>query len=288
MHPESLVEPEQVTGRYYRVPVAGKECRIFVEEAGTGRPLLCLHTAGADSRQYRHLMADPEVTSRFRVIAFDLPWHGRSSPPDGWWHEEYLLTTDLYRETVMAVVEALGLDQPLVIGCSMGGSVVLELARAHADRLGGVIGLSGAGKLAGRFADWPLRPDINAQQSVASWTYGLMAPQGPEVDRREVWWIYSQGGPGIYRGDTYFYSEDFDLRGRESEIDTAACPVHLLTGEYDYACSPAETEATARAIPGARYTRMQGIGHFPMAENYPLFRTYLLPVLDTFATGADS
>ena len=288
MHPESLVEPEQVTGRNYRVPVAGKECRIFVEEAGTGRPLLCLHTAGADSRQYRHLMADPEVTSRFRVIAFDLPWHGRSSPPDGWWHEEYLLTTDLYRETVMAVIEALGLDQPLVIGCSMGGSVVLELARAHADRLGGVIGLSGAGKLAGRFADWPLQPDINAQQSVASWTYGLMAPQGPEVDRREVWWIYSQGGPGIYRGDTYFYSEDFDLRGRESEIDTAACPVYLLTGEYDYACSPAETEATARAIPGARYTRMQGIGHFPMAENYPLFRTYLLPVLDAFAARGDS
>jgi pimeloyl-ACP methyl ester carboxylesterase len=274
------VQPEDVLGRYYRVLVDGQECRVFVEEAGQGIPLLCLHTAGADSRQYRHVMADPEVTARFRVIAFDLPWHGRSTPPDGWWDEEYLLTTDRYVETVMAVVDALGLDAPVVLGCSMAGSVVLELARRHPDRLRGVIGLSGAGKLSGRFADWPLDPGTNAQQSVASWTYGLMAPQGPEADRREVWWIYSQGGPGIYRGDTFFYSEDFDLRGHEQEIDTAACPVHMLTGEYDYACSPDESEATARAIPGARYTRMSGIGHFPMAENYPLFRSHLLPVLD--------
>ena len=27
---------------------------------------------------------DPEVTARFRVIAFDMPWHGKSSPPVGW------------------------------------------------------------------------------------------------------------------------------------------------------------------------------------------------------------
>ena len=62
--------------------------RLYFEEAGpkdgSGIPLVCLHTAGADNRQYRHLLADPEVTSRFRVLAFDMPWHGKSTPPDGW------------------------------------------------------------------------------------------------------------------------------------------------------------------------------------------------------------
>ena len=43
-----------------------------------GIPLLCLHTAGADSRQFRHLLNDTAVTSRYRVIAFDMPYHGRT------------------------------------------------------------------------------------------------------------------------------------------------------------------------------------------------------------------
>ena len=63
------------------------------------------------------------------------------------------------------------------------------------------------------------------------------------------------------------------------QIDTSKCPVYLLTGEYDYACAPEETDSTAAAIPGAHSTMMEGIGHFPMTENYPLFRRYLLPIL---------
>ena len=40
------------------------------------------------------------------------------------------------------------------------------------------------------------------------------------------------------------------------------------------------TEAFARAIAGARFTVMTGMGHFPMVENYPEFRRYLLPELE--------
>ncbi len=68
---------------------------MYLEEAGQGIPLLCLHTAGADSRQFRHVLNDREVTGRFRVIAFDLPWHGRSNPPDGWWTTRYRLTDEI-------------------------------------------------------------------------------------------------------------------------------------------------------------------------------------------------
>jgi pimeloyl-ACP methyl ester carboxylesterase len=270
---------EPIIGRYFQLEFEGLSHRIYCEEAGQGQPIVCLHTAGSDSRQYRHMLCDREVTDNHRVIAFDLPWHGRSLPPENWWKSEYLLTTERYVGWVMGVIEALELEQPIVVGCSMAGSLVLELARRHADRLGGVVGLSGANKVQGRFNDWPLHPDVNAQQVVPTWVSGLMAPHSPETARREVWWTYSQGGPGIYRGDTYFYSEQLDLRGHEHEIDTAKCPVHLYTGEYDYACTPEETEATIAAIPGAKGGRMTGIGHFPVTENYPRFREYLLPAL---------
>lgn len=256
---------------------------MYFEEAGSGSPLVCLHTAGADSRQWHRLLCDAGVTANWRAIAFDLPYHGRTMPPEGWWEKEYLLTTDEYAETVMAFVRALGLDRPVILGCSMGGAIVLELARRYPDELGAIIGFSGANKIEGRFGDWSIQPDINAAMAVAEWTYGLMAPQSPESSKREVWWIYSQGGPGVYRGDTYFYSVDWDLRGREKELDTNKCPVFLLTGEYDYACSPEESGATAEAIPGAGFTKMQGIGHFPMTENYELFKGYLLPILEELA-----
>lgn len=274
-----MPEFDPITGRYVYLDIAGARNRVYFEEAGLGRPLVCLHTAGADSRQYRHLLCDEQVTSRWHAVAFDLPFHGRSIPPEGWWEREYLLTCEAYAETVMAFVRALGLDRPVVLGCSMGGAVVLELARRHVSEVGAVIGLEAASKIEGRFLDWSLMPDIDGSVMAASWTYGLMAPQSPESARREVWWTYTQGAPGIYRGDTYFYSVDWDLRGREGEIDTSRCPVYLLTGEYDYACSPQETSATAAAIPGARSAKMEGIGHFPMSENYPRFREYLLPIL---------
>ncbi|MGF1472136.1 MAG: alpha/beta fold hydrolase [Rubrobacteraceae bacterium] len=274
-----LVELDPIVGRYARVQRGEDLCRVYFEEAGRGKPLVCLHTAGADSRQWHGLLLDPGVTRGWRAIAFDLPYHGRTLPPEGWWEKEYLLTTDDYSDFVMTFIRELGLEQPVVLGCSMGGSIVLELARRYPEELDAVIGLSGASNIEGRFGDWSVRPDVNGAPAVAEWTYGLMAPQSPEASKREVWWIYSQGGPGVYRGDTYFYSVDWNLRGREPEIDTSRCPVHLLTGEYDYACSAEESEATARAIPGAEFTKMTGIGHFPMTENYPLFSGYLLPVL---------
>ena len=87
--------------------------------AGAGIPLLCLHTAGADSRQYRHLFNDAWVTSRCRVVAFDMPYHGRSNPPDRWWLHRYMLTTADYVGLIRAVWKALGLS-------NTSGAVILS------------------------------------------------------------------------------------------------------------------------------------------------------------------
>ena len=43
------------------------------------------------------------------------------------------------------------------------------------------------------------------------------------------------------------------------------------------------TRAAAAAIDGARLVIMKGMGHFPMIENYPVFRTFLLPELEWMA-----
>ena len=80
---------------------------------------------------------------------------------------------------------------------------------------------------------------------------GLIAPQSPEVRDRETLWAYKQGGPGVFKGDLYFYRVDGDLRGRVEKIDTKVCPLYLLTGEYDFSCTPEDTLSGRRPRSGA-------------------------------------
>src|SRR5262249_12967339 len=124
---------EDILGRYLWLDLLGRAHRIYFEEAGPkdGVPLLCLHTAGSHGAPWRGVLNDAEVTRSFRVIAFDLPRHGKSSPPAGFERECYQLTTDLYVETVMGFADALGLARPVVTGCSIGGRVILHLALRH-------------------------------------------------------------------------------------------------------------------------------------------------------------
>ena len=121
--PDPVHEP--IVGRYARINSLGRDYRIYYEEAGEGIPLLCLHTAGTDSRQFRHILNDAEITGRCRVIAFDLPFHGRSNPPDKWWLEKYQLTTNVYTNLIHDFWTAVSAANPIVMGCSMGGAVTL-------------------------------------------------------------------------------------------------------------------------------------------------------------------
>ena len=70
------IEKEPISGQYGKFKIDGIDYRIYWEEAGQGIPLVCLHTAGSDGRQYRALLNDKKILERFRVIVFDMPWHG--------------------------------------------------------------------------------------------------------------------------------------------------------------------------------------------------------------------
>ena len=171
---------EPITGRYLHLDLLGKPHRLYVEEAGQGIPLLCLHTAGSDGRQYRGLMNDARVTANFRVIAFDMPWHGKSSPPAGWQDEEYQLTSRDYVRMIVEVADALGLDRPVAMGCSIGGRIVLHLAHEpsgafpRADRIG-----IGAHTEPYYDLSWLNRPDVHGGMVCAGVVSGLVAPTAP-------------------------------------------------------------------------------------------------------------
>jgi pimeloyl-ACP methyl ester carboxylesterase len=272
---------EPMIGRYVHVDIDGTTHRIYFEEAGQGIPLVCLHTAGSDNRQWRYLLADEQFTKHFRIIAFDMPWHGKSNPPANWDGSEYQLTTARYTQTIRAFSAALDLDKPVVMGCSIGGRIVLNLAIDHASEFRALIGLEAADFQAPWYdTTWLNRPDIHGGEACAALVSGLVAPQSPAEARMETLWAYKQGGPGVFKGDLYFYRVDGDLRGRTKAIDTKVCPLYLLTGEYDFSCMPEDTVRTASGIVGTEVTVMELLGHFPMSENPAQFRRYIAPVLE--------
>ena len=272
---------EPIAGRYMHVTLSGRPHRLYFEEAGQGIPLVCLHTAGADGRQFRHLLNDGEITRHYRVLVPDMPWHGKSLPPEGYEREEYRLTTADYTEMVRVFCEALELVQPVVMGCSIGGRIVLNLAIEHAPMFRALIGLESADFQQPWYdTQWLDRADVHGGEVCAALVSGMMAPQSPSVSRHETLWLYKSAGSGIFKGDLYFYRVDGDLRGKTAAIDTKVCPLYLLTGEYDFSCTPEDTLRTAASIPGAEVTIMTELGHFPMSEHPEHFRTYLLPVLE--------
>ncbi|MFT7026951.1 MAG: pimeloyl-ACP methyl ester carboxylesterase [Paracoccaceae bacterium] len=278
---------EPITGRYVTIEVGGAPRRIYFEEAGQGRPILCLHTAGADTRQWRHLMNDAEITRANRLIAFDMPWHGKSLPPEGFQTAEYLMTTDGYMETILALIDALGLDRPVLAGCSMGGRIALQLAALHPGRFAGFIAIEASDfQPAWYDIDWFDRPDAHGGEMGAALVSANISPYAPEVERWNTLWMFMQSGPGVFRGDLSFYTQDDSLIARLPLIDTGRTPVHFIVGAYDLTCTPEDSARTAAAIPGATIAVMEELGHFPMSEHPVGFRPFFIDALEKMPVAA--
>jgi pimeloyl-ACP methyl ester carboxylesterase len=266
-------------GRYIEVSIGGTERTIYYESSGTGPPLLCLHTAGSDSRQYEFVLEDSDIQSQWTVIAFDLPGHGRSSAPVNWQRENYELHLEDYVELTLAFMDALGLEQPALLGCSMGGSMALYLAATHGDRFRGVCSVGGSGGNPSRRNVWASHGQVDHSRFIQSWVGGLFAPVSPSALRDEVLWHYAQGGPGVYYGDTNVGGNE--LAAAWSQVHgTVTCPSYILSGEYDYSHKPEESQALADRI-GAHFELMSGLGHFAVFEDPSRFLPYLKRVLDS-------
>ncbi|MEJ2623709.1 MAG: alpha/beta hydrolase [Pseudolabrys sp.] len=269
---------EAITGRYLPCSILDEPHRLYVEEAGQGIPLLCLHTAGADTRQYRGLMNDPRITDHFRVIAFDMPWHGKTSPPAGWQDRDYKLTANDYMRMILDVSAALEIDRPVAMGCSIGGRIVLHLAYERPERFRALIGLESAAYAEAYYdLSWLNRPDVHGGMVCAGVISGLVAPTVQPAERWETLWHYMQSGPGVFAGDLHFYTTaDGDIRpGWARSTSRAARSI----------CSPASTIIPARRRVRSKSTSvpatiMKGLGHFPMSEDHEKFVAYLLPVLE--------
>lgn len=265
-----------VHGHYLSVTTgAWGRCDVYVERVGSGAPIVLLPTAGSDGRQYHGLFGIHKLTQAHELITLDLPWHGKSDPGDrdGWW--SYRLDSKSYVELVAETIAALGLDRPVVFGASMAGALVLELAAHRPDAVSAVVSAQAGPRVTNRRTEYLRSPGVNQALFIPEWTYGLMSPSSPKAYRDRVWWAYSQGGWGTYDADIAYYTEHWDINHVLDRL-TGSVPVVFLSGVYDYSVPPDQTRELADSIPGAIFREMPELGHFPHAENPPVFAEHLL------------
>ena len=281
---------ENIIGRYVYITVDGIEYRVYYEEAGQGIPLILGHTAGSDGREYRHLMNDEDITKNFRLIAFDLPYHGKSLPPYGikWWAQEYNMDTQDMMNWPNAISDALELDRPIYMGMSMGGHLALDLALFYPERYRATVAIEGSLGTNEEYRGcgmtqvrWEFDHPMISRNELGAAMLLNMSPTSPEENVKEVMWTYMQGGPGVFAGDLLYYNDTHHLTPEQAaSIDTGKCMVYMLTGEYDPNTPPAESKIAADLIPGSYFREMKELGHFPIIENYPKFKEYFVPIVE--------
>jgi pimeloyl-ACP methyl ester carboxylesterase len=235
----------------------------FVEQAGAGdRVVFCVHTAGQHGFQYR--TAREQLAERgYRVVIVDLPGHGRSEPARGG------PVSDLgwYGDWCLAVLDRLELDRPYLLGCSIGGKIVLDMAVKASDRLAGVVAMATYGQRGGQGRSarpWGLEDSASPSNRDRSY-YGHAALIGRSVPAetaeivaqmhcREDWHVTVSDQAGWSRHDIW------------DQLPSIGCPVHLVVGADDFSVGLARVPLTAARIPGATWESVPGIGHYPMQE----------------------
>lgn len=114
-----------------RIVAAGDD-HFHVLEQGKGRPLLLIHGLSAQLRSFAQEMVD-ELAKDHRVIRIDRPGSGYSPPLRS--GSQHLADQ---ADAVAALIDALGLDRPVLVGHSLGGALALHIAERHPGKVGGL------------------------------------------------------------------------------------------------------------------------------------------------------
>ena len=235
--------------------------RIFREARGAGAPIVFVHGFSFDARMWEQQFAAFAVTHH--AVRYDLRGFGRSDLPAG----PYSHVEDL-----QALINALGLEKPLLVGLSLGGNILLE----HALRYPGVArgqvlisaGLPGHAWTTERPPDaiQRLARERGVKAAREAWLahpiYGSISKRSPEGHARLRAMIEDYHG-WHWTGDDP-RSAPGDIAGRLAGVDL---PTLVLSGGTDAEGYRAIAERLGAEIPHARLVVFEQAGHvLPLEE----------------------
>lgn len=261
--------PERITG--------GGGLELAVYEAGNpdGPPILFLHGFTQNHLSWQQQFAGP-LAEEFRLVAIDLRGHGASDKPLDAHHYN---DSGLWANDVAAVIEAAGLDRPVLVGWSYGGYIIADYIRAHGeDAISGLVFVGAVTKagteeamdmlgeefkevLGGVFSR-DLHTNIDATRA-----FLRMATAEP-VDRDFFEFILASAMMVPVQVRTGLFDRELDNDDVLSGIRSPALVIHGAEDELVLASS---AEHIAGTVPGARLLLYEGVGHVPFVEDTKRF-----------------
>ncbi len=250
----------EISGRY--AVVQGH--RLYMDTGGKpgGQPMLLIHTAGQQCIQWRFVI--PYFAEKgFYAVAPDLPGHGKSLLKEF----KPLDSIHAFAEVLWELCRTLRLECPVVVGCSIGGDIALDLAVHHGSEIPAVVACQSAAftpTFPRQAIEMGLEDSGVPSYSDQGYLSGLSAcGSRAEKDRvEEIVWTRRLGDPKIYYSDLMGWIHH-DLRPYLSKV---SCPVLCVWGDEDYFVPRPLVEATVAGIPNARLEILNGIGHYPHIE----------------------
>lgn len=225
--------------------------RVWYAERGSGRPVVLLHAALHDHRDFDRITGP--LAGRYRTIAVDWPGHGDSDPvPAG-------TTGDgpLFARVLAELVTKLALPPAVVVGNSVGGYAAARLAIDRPDRVAGLVLVNSAGFHGLNPAERTLcrvlgMPWLN-RRIVPHLVRRYMKPVN-EHDRAVTARVTARArtrdgatvDAALWRS---FTAPGYDLRGAADRI---TAPVLLIWGARDIILPARAGRHTHAALPGSR------------------------------------
>ncbi|HSV35492.1 MAG TPA: alpha/beta hydrolase [Ramlibacter sp.] len=217
-------------------------------------PLLLLHSNGGAWRQYAAALDGFAAT--FDCYALDLPGQGDSFPlPDHWDIEQY-------SDVVVEVLDRFELERVTVLGCSVGGSIAIDLAArypSHAKRL--VIVETPARTEDAWAARWrPMESLFGVVQK--SYEFAAQRVIGLTPEGYAEWDIDRHKSGAKTMVSVMWAMRRHDTRAALARLKM---PTLVVFGESTPVAD--SIEFYRRELPTAPLVTLPGCGHFPMVEN---------------------
>ena len=254
--------------------------RLHVLEAGQGPALVLLHGLSATHANWEYTIR--AFADRWRVVALDLPGHGRSAKPDAPY------TIDFYAGVIRSLGRELGIDEAVVIGNSLGGQIAVELGLAYpawtrALVLAAPAGRFGPGVQAMRWAIGAAARQALLRVALPwALTRSVHDPSLPACEERRrilVERLVAEDYPGFARAITR--SLVGSIAAGRQPLDQLTQPTLLVWGRNDRLVSLSGSRRVLRALPHARLAVLERCGHLPMLEQPQPFNRAVADFLRT-------